>query len=270
MTTTHHAHQQSTLTALRLGLLRTVYLSYDRQAARIASVADEALELLAVSDPKAAEALSARIRSAGIVGLTTDERALEHAAALGEDVATWPGRRDDIRDQFTYGLGGTEEAGSPRGRARTLWSNLLNHHPQVAVALAQQLRALPDTWLQDLFSTDQPDDIAAPTDPDQAPEAAPYHPDSEECWACAEEGTWCRWHRGNEAAWDYFTELMSALATDPTTQQILADSAAGGPESLHTLPGLAAALRDMWDEEETRYAVDSRLNALARAQNDNN
>lgn len=109
--------------------------------------------------------------------------------------------------------------------ART-WQALLDWQPGAAAAIVQWARELPEDWPRRVFGVGRPD-AAAQIPPaaegeqfaDQAPEIAPHDPDGsdEECPACLEAETQCRWHEGHATAGgDWHGRLLTAVKADKT------------------------------------------------------
>ena len=97
-----------------------------------------------------------------------------------------------------------------------MWASLYDHYPHVAAALVEHLAALPLTWRQDLFQTDNINHVpAATTNDSPGPETAPYSTSWEDCGACSEAQDLCRYHAGLHAGEDYIRELLATLAADP-------------------------------------------------------
>lgn len=207
------------LTALhrmRSRLLSAAYGNTDFRYQLLASWTDQALAALARHSTDDAEQVAARCLQPAYVGLTEDQ-ALKEAAAAGIDTTGWEQKRERVHSyvQAAYAL--PPEKG-PAADAKRLWASLYDHYPAVAAALAAHLAALPPTWKQDLFQTDDITRVPAATshrDDASAPETAPYNTDWEDCEACSEAQDFCRYHAGFHAGEQYIRGLLVTLATDP-------------------------------------------------------
>ncbi|MDX3523696.1 hypothetical protein [Streptomyces scabiei] len=202
------------LTRLRTRMLATAYGNADIWTRSSAFLTDQAVAALARRDPAAAEALAKSLLAPEFLH---DTQVLGAAVEAGIDTSTWEERREKIR---TYAREAYELSckSDPATEASRIWASLYEHHPQIAAALTDFLRAMPDTWREDLFTISPHSPAALPhTRELPAPETAPYDPLYwEDCPACAEAQAQCRYHAGFFAGMEYQRALVTTAMTDHT------------------------------------------------------
>ncbi|GAA2417990.1 hypothetical protein ACFPFX_04780 [Streptomyces mauvecolor] len=202
---------------MRARLLSAAYGNTDWRYQLCASWADQALAALARYSTADAERLAAGFLQPAHLSIErTEEQALTEAAAAGIDTDGWEERRERIRSYARQAYSLPLDR-TPAGEAQRLWASLNGHYPALAAALAEYLAALPPTWRQDLFQTD--DITRIPADPphvgeDPGPETAPWNTDGEDCAACSEAQDFCRYHAGFLAGEQHIRGLLATLAAD--------------------------------------------------------
>ncbi|MEV6841067.1 hypothetical protein AB0N17_42440 [Streptomyces sp. NPDC051133] len=207
------------LTRLRTRMLSTAYTNADIWTRDSAYLTDQAVAALARRDPGAAENLAKSLLAPEFLN---DTRILGAAVEAGIDTTGWEERREKIRAyaREAYELSPKTDPADEAGR---IWASLYDHYPQIAAALADFLRAMPDTWREDLFTTSPHSPAAIPQTRElPGPETAPYDPqDWEDCPACAEAQDSCRYHRGIYEGMEYQRDLITTALTDHTAMDQL-------------------------------------------------
>ncbi|MGY1548391.1 hypothetical protein [Streptomyces sp. MN6] len=198
-------------------------------------------ELPAVADELAAE-LKYRNRE------QIDAYVLAKAAELGLNTSEWAERRQDLLDMTLYRRSLDAHDGSLATKARNHWDALAEYHAPLAAHLAEILRNLPATWLEDIFHETRLEDVRGPLDGDMLPEAAKPGP-YDECDACEEvggvNGELCRWHKGWNEAKDDTARLLHLATQHPEGRRIIAERAEDRGLELDEL----AALGEVFDDD---------------------
>lgn len=231
---------------LRERALRLAYISDSPTYVSACYGVERVFDKLHKELPAAANALAAELKYKNREQI--DAYVLAKAAELGLDTSEWAERRRDLLDMTLYRRSLDAHDGSLATKARNHWDALAEHHAPLAAYLAEILRNLPPTWLEDIFHETRLEDVRGPLNKDMPPEAAAPGP-YDECDACAEvgggSGELCRWHKGwDEAKTD--TSRLLALATQhPEGRRIIAEQAADRGLDLDEL----AALGEVFDDD---------------------
>ncbi|WP_086798170.1 hypothetical protein [Streptomyces caniscabiei] len=200
------------LKRLRFRMLTAAYSNNDFWTQRTAFITDQAVAALARREPTAAEDVAKLLLNPSPLH---DTEILGAAVEAGLDTTGWEERREKNR---TYAREASElpAKSDPDTEAQRLWASLYDHYPQIAAALATFLRAMPDTWHEDLF-TISPYSSRGHRRHGEAPgpETAPYDAmDWEDCLACLEAQDQCRYHRGVGVGMEYQADLIKTLLSD--------------------------------------------------------
>jgi hypothetical protein len=193
-------------------MLTAAYSNTDFWTQRTAFITDQAVATLARRDPTAAEDLAAVLLAPRPL---EDIEILGAAVEAGLDTTGWEERREKNRT-YTREASELPAKSDPDTEAQRVWASLHDHYPQIAAALATFLRAMPDTWREDLFTISPYSSRGhRRTSETPGPETAPYDPmDWEDCLACLEAQDQCRYHRGVSAGMEYQSDLIKTLLSD--------------------------------------------------------